>query len=71
MLVPIITNTDGTTNWPNGKKNIVVVGFAEFFISSYDGKHVTGKFIQNVTTPNGTGSAYQPASTYTTIALTG
>ena len=71
VLVPIITNTDGTTDWPNGKKDIVVVGFAQFFISSYDGKHVTGQFIQNITTPNGTGSAYQPQSTYTTIALTG
>jgi hypothetical protein len=74
VLVPIITNTDGTTNWPNGKKNILIVGFAEFFISSYDSKTVTGTFIKTVnagSTGDGSGAWTPGTSGDTTVALTG
>ena len=71
VLVPIITNTDGTTNWPNGKKNVVIVGFAEFFVSSYDKKTVTGQFIGVQSAGNGGNSgAYQPGSGLNTVSLT-
>ena len=74
VTVPIITNTDGTTNWPNGKKNILIVGFAQFFISSYDKKTVTGTFVRTMSDGSaGNSGAYQPssASGYNTVALTG
>jgi Flp pilus assembly protein TadG len=71
VLVPIITNTDGSTNWPNGKKDILVVGFAEFFVSSYDSKTVTGQFVQYVVNSGDTGGAYQPGGGLSTVALTG
>ena len=70
VLVPIITNTDGSTNWPNGKKNILIVGFAEFFISSYSSKTVTGQFVQYVVNADA-GGAYNPGGGLTTVALTG
>jgi len=73
VLIPIVLNTDGTTNWPNGKKNIQVVGFAYFFISSYDSKTVTGQFVGNVTDTNSSDAfgAYQPSSDQpTTTVLT-
>ena len=63
VTVPIITNTDGTTNWPNGKKNILIVGFAQFFISSYDKKTVTGTFVRTMSDGSaGNSGAYQPSS---------
>jgi hypothetical protein len=71
VLVPIITNTDGSTNWPNGKKDILIVGFAEFFISSYSSKTVTGQFVQYVVNSGDSGGAYQPGGGLTTVALTG
>ena len=74
VTVPIILNTNGTTGWPNGKKNIVIVGFAQFFISSYDSKTVTGTFIRTVsagTAGDGSGAWTPSASGDTTVALTG
>jgi hypothetical protein len=71
VLVPIVLNTDGTTNWPSGKKDIQVVGFAYFFISSYTSKTVTGQFVANVTdTTSGDGfGAYQSSSSQPTAAV--
>ena len=73
VLIPVILNTDGSTNWPNGKKDIKVVGFAYFFISSYTSKTVTGQFVQYLQTGTAgdTGGAYQPTgSTPTMVGLT-
>ena len=71
VLVPIVLNTDGSTNWPNGKKDIQVVGFAYFFISGYTSKTVTGQFVANVTdTTTGDGfGAYQSGSSQPTAAV--
>jgi hypothetical protein len=73
VTVPIITNTDGTTNWPNGKKNILIVGFAQFFISSWDKKTVTGTFIRtlNSGTAGNSGKWSTTTSGLNTISLTG
>jgi len=73
VLIPVILNTDGSTNWPSGKKDIQVVGFAYFFITSYSSKQVTGQFVQYLqnSTTGDTSGAYQPSSgSPTVVALT-
>ena len=46
---------------------MLIVGFAEFFISSYDEKTVTGQFIRVQSAGNG--GAYQPGSGLNTVSL--
>lgn len=50
---------------------MLIVGFAEFFISSYEKKTVTGQFIGVESAGNGGNSgAYQPGSGLNTVSLT-
>jgi Flp pilus assembly protein TadG len=45
--VPIVVNaTDGSSTWPSGRKDVEVVGFAFFFITSWDGGEVKGQLVQ-------------------------
>ena len=49
VLIPIIENTDGTTNWTGGSMHVRVTGFAWFVITSVTGNGqkvtVTGEFV--------------------------
>ena len=49
VLIPIIENTDGTTNWTGGSMHVRVIGFAWFVITSVTGNGqkvtVTGEFV--------------------------
>jgi Flp pilus assembly protein TadG len=57
VLVPIVLNTDGGTDWPNGSGQVRIVGFAWFVITgcgspsiqgnckNSDGKYVNGTFV--------------------------
>jgi len=63
VLIPIIENTDGTTNWTGGSMQVRIVGFAWFVITSVTGNGqkvtVTGEFISIATSdPNATLGAY-------------
>jgi Flp pilus assembly protein TadG len=49
VLIPIIENTDGTTNWTGGSMHVRITGFAWFVITSVTGNGqkvtVTGEFV--------------------------
>ena len=49
MLIPIIENQDGSTNWTGGSMNVRIVGFAWFVITGVTGNGqkvtVTGEFV--------------------------
>ena len=49
IMVPIVENTNGSTNWPNGSGQVKVVGFAYFVLVSpgytNNGKTVNGTFV--------------------------
>jgi Flp pilus assembly protein TadG len=49
VLLPIILNQDGTTNWPSGSGKVQIVGFAWFVITGYHSKglkqYVDGVFV--------------------------
>jgi Flp pilus assembly protein TadG len=45
--VPIVVNaSDGSSTWPSGRSDVRVVGFAFFFITSWDGGEVKGQLVQ-------------------------
>ena len=45
--VPIVVNADdGSNTWPNGRGDVRVIGFAFFFITSWDGGEVKGQLVQ-------------------------
>jgi Flp pilus assembly protein TadG len=45
--VPIVVNAaDGSSTWPSGRSGMEVVGFAFFFITSWDGGEVKGQLVQ-------------------------
>lgn len=45
--VPIVVNSsDASDTWPNGRGSVQVVGFAYFFITSWDGGEVKGQLVQ-------------------------
>jgi Flp pilus assembly protein TadG len=63
VLIPIIENQDGSTNWTGGSMNVRVVGFAWFVITGVTGNGqkvtVTGEFVGIETAdPNATLGAY-------------
>lgn len=63
VLIPIIENQDGSTNWTGGSMKIRVVGFAWFVITGVSGNGqrvtVTGEFVGIETSdPNATLGAY-------------
>lgn len=63
VLIPIIENKDGTTNWTGGSMKVRVVGFAWFVITGVTGNGqrvtVTGEFVGIATSdPNATLGAY-------------
>jgi Flp pilus assembly protein TadG len=85
VLIPILTNQSGQSQWPSGTSApMTVVGFAYFVITSCgdpnhptycansDGKQVNGVFVGLDGTPSvGTGGAYNPGSnTAYTVGLT-
>jgi hypothetical protein len=49
VLIPIIENTDGTTNWTGGSMHVRITGFAWFVLTSVTGNGqkvtVTGEFV--------------------------
>ena len=53
--VPIVVNAnDGSNSWPGGRGDVRVVGFAFFFITSWDGGEVKGQLVQaTAELPNG------------------
>ena len=76
VLIPILTNPSGQSQWPSGSSSpMTVVGFAYFVITSCgdpshptycgnsDGKQVNGVFVSLDGTPSaGTGGGYTPGS---------
>jgi Flp pilus assembly protein TadG len=63
VLIPIIENQDGSTNWTGGSMKVRIVGFAWFVITSVSGNGqrvtVTGEFVGLETAdPNATLGAY-------------
>jgi Flp pilus assembly protein TadG len=59
VLIPIIENVDGSTNWTGGSMNVRIVGFAWFVITGVTGNGqkvtVTGEFVGLETSdPNAT-----------------
>jgi Flp pilus assembly protein TadG len=85
VLIPILTNQNGQSQWPSGSSApMTVVGFAYFVITSCgdpshpsycansDGKQVNGVFVTLDGTPSaGAGGAYNPSSnTAYTVGLT-
>jgi Flp pilus assembly protein TadG len=63
VLIPIIENQDGTTNWTGGSMKVRVVGFAWFVITGVSGNGqrvtVTGEFVGiEQADPNATLGAY-------------
>jgi Flp pilus assembly protein TadG len=85
VLIPILTNPSGQSEWPNGTSSpMTVVGFAYFVITSCgdpnnptycknnDGKQVNGVFVTlDSTDSTGTSGAYDPNNnTAYTTALT-
>ena len=86
VLIPILTNQNGASMWPNGTSApMTVVGFAWFVITSCgdplhptycansDGKQVNGVFVNLDSDPEvGTSGGYNPGSnTAYTVSLTG
>jgi hypothetical protein len=53
--VPIVVNAnDGSNTWPGGRGDVRVIGFAFFFITSWDGGEVRGQLVQaTANLPNG------------------
>jgi hypothetical protein len=78
VLIPIVEDPDGATNWLNGSGWVRVVGFAWFVITgppgyTNNGKTVTGVFVglEDVTTTGDQTGAYNPNNnTDYTIGLT-
>jgi Flp pilus assembly protein TadG len=85
VLIPILTNQNGQSQWPNGSSApMTVVGFAWFVITSCgdplhptycansDGKQVNGVFVNLDSDPEvGTSGGYNPGfNTAYTVALT-
>jgi hypothetical protein len=75
VLIPVVTNMQGGTTWPNGAKQLKVIGFAWFVIescgdpahptycASNDGKQVNGRFVNiQDTDPSNDLGAYDPDS---------
>jgi Flp pilus assembly protein TadG len=75
VLIPIVTNMQGGTTWPNGASQVKVVGFAWFVIESCgavnnptycgnnDGKEVNGRFVNiQDTDPNNNLGSFDPNS---------
>ena len=73
VLIPVVTNMQGGTIWPNGASQVKVVGFAWFVIESCgdpahpsycannDGKEVNGRFVNiQDTDPSNDLGAYDP-----------
>jgi hypothetical protein len=63
VLIPIIENQDGSTNWTGGSMNVRIVGFAWFVITGVTGNGqkvtVTGEFVGLTTSdPNATLGGY-------------
>ena len=63
VLIPIIENVDGSTNWTGGSMHVRIVGFAWFVITSVTGNGqkvtVTGEFVSIATSDgNATLGAY-------------
>ena len=79
VLIPIVEDPNGQTNWLNGSGWVRVVGFAWFIITpppgyTNNGKTVTGVFVglEDVATAGDTTGAYNPTTnTSYTIELTG
>lgn len=85
VIIPVLTNQDGQSDWPNGTSApMTVVGFAWFVVTSCgdpshptycqtnDGKEVNGVFVNLDSSPSiGTPGPYDPGSnTAYTIELT-
>lgn len=79
VLIPVVEDPNGQTNWLNGSGWVRVVGFAWFVITpapgyTNNGKTVTGVFVglEDVATAGDTTGAYNPNNnTDYTIELTG
>jgi Putative Flp pilus-assembly TadE/G-like len=73
-VMPIVTNSDGTTTWTSGTSQLTVVGFAWFFVTGYQnaGKEVDGTFVKLTSAPSAgqSSGAYNSYGTATTVALT-
>jgi Flp pilus assembly protein TadG len=73
-VMPIVTNSDGTTAWTTGTSHLLVVGFAWFFVTGYTnaGKQVQGTFVKlsSVAMTGQSSGAYSSYGTATTVALT-
>jgi Flp pilus assembly protein TadG len=73
-VMPIVTNTDGSTTWTSGSGHLIVVGFAWFFVTGYTnaGKQIQGTFVKlsSVATAGQSSGAYSSYGTATTVALT-
>jgi hypothetical protein len=55
VAVPIVVNaTDGSNTWPSGRGQVQVVGFAIFFITTWNGGEVDGRLVQATANLNGT-----------------
>lgn len=78
VLVPIVEDPSGATNWQNGSGQVRVVGFAWFVLTgppgyTDNGKTVTGVFVNaQLTDPLDATGAYSPQTgTLTAVELTG
>jgi hypothetical protein len=76
VIIPIIENVDGTTNWPSGSGAIRIVGFAYFVVTGYGGNGqrlwVNGVFVSINTPLQGSDAgawSHLPGGA-TTVALT-
>jgi Flp pilus assembly protein TadG len=76
LLLPVVENQDGSTNWPGGGSQVRVIGFAWFVLTqpgyTNGGKTVLGTFVGLSGPQNGwsSGAYNAQASTASTVLLT-
>jgi hypothetical protein len=76
LLLPVVENQDGSTNWPSGGSQVRVIGFAWFVLTqpgyTNGGKTVLGTFVGLSGPQNGwsSGAYNSQASTASTVLLT-